>query len=456
MRPKPRSIREMETASKLNQIRRHLLRWYDKNRRSLPWRDTQDPYAIWVIETMLQQTQVKTALPYYLRFLTAFPTISSLDRAPLDRVLALWSGLGYYRRAQNLKKAARKIMREHKGKLPQDYHALLTLPGVGPYTAGAVMSIAFNQPFPALDGNTRRVLGRSFNTSREKDLQEIDRRLVSPSRPGDFNQALMELGATICHFRDPTCPVCPLASTCIARSRAKGPTRWITVIFPSQIGPTRGRKVKNVEWPLALIQKNGKILLRRRFQDGLLEGLWEIPGGERKAQETVKATLARHLKGLGQRGRPVFEIGEIRHSITYRRIRASLFFFPGYHISHLPNPDWRWVAISSLRRYPLSSLSLKAIKLYRTRGLNPRVRPKGRATVSPPCGVMDRNSTGNQVISNTGFESPCSTKGKSYRFSPLWVMDRNSTGETLSILYPRQAAGLPNNRAQTGLTKASK
>ena len=413
MRPKPRSIREMETASKLNQIRRHLLRWYDKNRRSLPWRDTQDPYAIWVIETMLQQTQVKTALPYYLRFLTAFPTISSLDRAPLDRVLALWSGLGYYRRAQNLKKAARKIMREHKGKLPQDYHALLTLPGVGPYTAGAVMSIAFNQPFPALDGNTRRVLGRSFNTSREKDLQEIDRRLVSPSRPGDFNQALMELGATICHFRDPTCPVCPLASTCIARS---------TVIFPSQIGPTRGRKVKNVEWPLALIQKNGKILLRRRFQDGLLEGLWEIPGGERKAQETVKATLARHLKGLGQRGRPVFEIGEIRHSITYRRIRASLFFFPGYHISHLPNPDWRWVAISSLRRYPLSSLSLKAIKLYRTRGLNPRVRPKGRATVSPPCGVMDRNST----------------------------------GETLSILYPRQAAGLPNNRAQTGLTKASK
>jgi adenine-specific DNA glycosylase len=118
---------------------------------------------------------------------------------------------------------------------------------------------------------------------------------------------------------------------------------------------------------LALIQKNGKILLRRRVQDGLLEGLWEIPGGERKARETVKATLARHLTGLGQWGRPVFEIGEIRHSITYRRIRASLFFFPGYHISHLPNPDWRWVAISSLRRYPLSSLSLKAINLLNER-----------------------------------------------------------------------------------------
>ncbi|MCZ6562494.1 MAG: A/G-specific adenine glycosylase [Deltaproteobacteria bacterium] len=375
MRPKPRSILEMNPASKINQIRRRLLRWYDKNRRALPWRDTQDPYAIWVIETMLQQTQVKTALPYYLRFLTAFPTISSLDRAPLDRVLALWSGLGYYRRAQNLKKAARKIMREHKGKLPQDYHALLTLPGVGPYTAGAVMSIAFNQPFPALDGNTRRVLARSFNTNREKDLQEIDKRLVSPSRPGDFNQALMELGATICHFRDPTCPACPLASTCIAKSSG---------IFPSQIGPARGRKVKNIEWPLALIQNNGKILLHRRDQNGLLEGLWEIPGGERKARETVKATLARHLKGLGQRARPVFEIGEIRHSITYRRIRASLFFFPGYRISHLPNPDWRWVAISSLRRYPLSSLSLKAIKLYRPRGLNPRGRPKGRAAASPP------------------------------------------------------------------------
>ncbi len=376
MRPKPLSILEMKPASKINQIRRRLLRWYDKKRRALPWRDTQDPYAIWVIETMLQQTQVKTALPYYLRFLAAFPTISSLDRAPLDRVLTLWSGLGYYRRAQNLKKAARKIMREHGGELPQDFHTFLTLPGVGPYTAGAVMSIAFNQPYPALDGNTRRVFSRLYNTNREKDFQENSRRLVSPSRPGDFNQALMELGATICHFRDPTCPVCPLASTCIAKS---------TGTFRPQIAPARGRTAKNVEWPLALIRKNGKILLRRRPQGGLLEGLWEIPGGERKARETVKSTLARHLKGTGLQTCLASEIGEIRHSITYRRIRAFLYIFPGSHISHLPDPSWRWVPISSLRRYPLSSLSLKAIKLYRgkphrfcTRG-----KPRGYPIIEP-------------------------------------------------------------------------
>jgi len=376
---------EMEPASKLKQIRRHLLRWYDRNRRSLPWRNTQDPYAIWVVETMLQQTQVTTVLPYYLRFLTAFPTLASLNRAPKDRVLSLWSGLGYYRRAENLKKAARKISREHSGKLPQDFHILLTLPGIGPYTAGAIMSIAFNQPYPALDGNARRVLQRLFYIKREKHLQEIGRRLVSPERPGHFNQALMELGARICHSRDPNCPSCPLASYCFAKTKGS---------FRSPIGAAPGHKTKNVEWPLALIQKNGRILLHRRPQGGLLEGLWEIPGGERKERESAKSTLARYLKGLGQQTSPAFEIGVIRHNITYRNIRALLYFFPAVHISHLPDSCWRWVPTSSLSRYPLSSLSLKAIKLYRTRGLNPRVRPKGRAAAFPPCGVMDRDSTG--------------------------------------------------------------
>ncbi len=348
----------MEPASKLKQIRRHLLRWYDRNRRSLPWRNTQDPYAIWVVETMLQQTQVTTVLPYYLRFLTAFLTLASLDRAPKDRVLSLWSGLGYYRRAENLKKAARKIFREHNGKLPQDFHTLLTLPGIGPYTAGAIMSIAFNQPYPALDGNTRRVLQRLFNIKREKHLQEIGRRLVSPERPGHFNQALMELGARICHSRDPNCPSCPLTSYCFAKTKGS---------FRSPIGAAPGRKTKNVEWPLALIQKNGRILLRRRPQGGLLEGLWEIPGGERKGRETVKSTLARYLKGLGQQTTPAFEIGLIRHNITYHKIRALLYFFPAVHISHLTDSCWRWVPTSSLSRYPLSSLSLKAIRLLNER-----------------------------------------------------------------------------------------
>jgi adenine-specific DNA glycosylase len=149
-----------------------------------------------------------------------------------------------------------------------------------------------------------------------------------------------------------------LAPHCFAKTKGS---------FPSQIGPATGRKTKNVEWPLALIQKNGKILLRRRPQGGLLEGLWEIPGGERKGRETVKSTLARYLKGLGQQTRTALKIGEIRHSITYRKIRALLYFFPSVHISHLPDPCWRWVPISSLSRYPISSLSLKAIRLLNER-----------------------------------------------------------------------------------------
>jgi A/G-specific adenine glycosylase len=220
------------------------------------------------------------------------------------------------------------------------------------------MSIAFNQPYPALDGNARRVLQRLFNIKRENHLREIGRQLVSPTRPGHFNQALMELGSKICRSRDPICPSCPLASHCFAKTKGS---------FPSQIGPATGHKTKNVEWPLALIQRNGKILLRRRPQGGLLEGLWEIPGGERKGRETVKSTLARYLKGLGQQTRTALKIGEIRHSITYRKIRALLYFFPSAHISHLPDSCWRWVSISSLSRYPLSSLSLKAIRLLNER-----------------------------------------------------------------------------------------
>jgi len=155
----------------LNQIRRRLLSWYGKNRRDLPWRRTRNPYAIWIAETMLQQTQVKSVLPYYRRFLRAFPTTRKLDRASKEEVLALWSGLGYYRWAENLKKAARIIMREHRGKLPREFDLILALPGIGPYTAAAVMSIAFNQAYPALDTNARRVLRRAFNSQKEKELR---------------------------------------------------------------------------------------------------------------------------------------------------------------------------------------------------------------------------------------------------------------------------------------------
>lgn len=339
---------------KFNQLRRKLLDWYKTNHRDLPWRRRRDPYAIWIAETMLQQTQVKTALPYYARFIEAFPTIAALDRAPKQKVLAVWSGLGYYRRAENLKRAARIIARKHQGELPRAFDTLYALPGIGTYTAGALMSIAFNRAYPALDGNARRVLGRLFNSGSERELEEFGKRALSRSNPGQFNQALMELGATVCVAPKPHCASCPLSRWCAARQSAN-----FRLAGPS--GSKRG--VQKVQWPLLVIQNNGRILLRRRPQDGLLGGLWEVPGGERKKGETPRGALLRHLNGLEKAAKGSLLVGEVSHSITYRRIQAPVFLLTRFRKKLRRRSRWRWASLSSLQRYPLSSLSLKAIKL---------------------------------------------------------------------------------------------
>ena len=337
-----------------NTIQRRLLDWYGRNRRDLPWRRTEDPYAVWISETMLQQTQVKTVLPYYRRFLKAFPTLSHLDRASTERVLTLWSGLGYYRRAASLKRAARKLMLEHGGKIPADFEALHALPGVGLYTAGALMSIAFNRPYPALDGNARRVLQRLFGVQDEKSVRETAERLVAASEPREWNQALMELGARVCLARKPSCPRCPLAKLCVLWQSGR----------PGLPKPERARpKARRVEWTLALVRKNGKVLLRRRPEGLLLSGLWEIPGGERKKGESLKAALSRHLGPLRSQVRAGAVLGEIRHAITYRRIRAYIYRCASPGTVRLPDNDWSWVDPRSLSRRPVSALSLKAIKL---------------------------------------------------------------------------------------------
>jgi A/G-specific adenine glycosylase len=337
---------------KHERVHRALLAWYGRARRALPWRRTRDPYAIWIAETMLQQTQVKTVLPYYRRFLKAFPSVAALDRARRDRVLALWSGLGYYRRATNLKAAARTISRAHGGALPRDFGALRALPGIGDYTAGALMSIAFGAPYPALDGNARRVLSRLFDLKTEKSVRESAERLARLAQPGDFNQALMDLGATVCLPREPRCPQCPVASRCAARRR--GCIRYSAALKPV---------LRNIDWPLALIENNGKILLRRRPGAGILPGLWEIPGGERKKSETLRAALRRHLDGAGDKVKPQSIISVIRHSIANRSIRAPVYRCAGALGAALPARNWRWFRLASLNRHPLSALTLKAAKL---------------------------------------------------------------------------------------------
>ncbi len=347
----------MTTNRTINKIRRRLLRWYGGIHRNLPWRQTRDPYAIWIAETMLQQTQVRTVVPYYRRFLRSLPTIEALDRAPLEKVLTLWSGLGYYRRAENLKRAARALIADYGGKMPVHLEALRALPGVGPYTAGALMSIAFNKPYPAIDGNARRVLTRLFRVAKERDLFKVASDLVSPSQPGLFNQALMELGATICLPLNPRCPTCPIAEGCAARR---------TGTLRSQTASSGKRKSQAIEWPLFLIQFNGRLLLRRRPTGGILGGLWEIPGGERKHRESLESMMARHLNGCAAMARFKAQIGEVRHTITYRKIRSPvlLCLTSGKRAPLSADSTWRWSSIAGLARLPLSSLSRKAIKVF--------------------------------------------------------------------------------------------
>jgi A/G-specific adenine glycosylase len=340
------------SAKNLPTIRRKLLSWYEKNQRALPWRRTRDPYAIWIAETMLQQTQVKTVLPYYERFLRRLPNIESLARAPLERVLRLWSGLGYYRRAENLRTAARQIRRDHRGKIPEDYRQLRALAGIGDYTAGALLSIAFGKSYPAIDGNVRRVLSRICLTNSESALRALAIKLVAGARPGDFNQALMELGATLCTPRAPNCVVCPLKRECLSRGRNNVTTH-----------PPLAHAVRftDVTWPLAIVRCGGRILLRRRAAAALLGRLWELPGAETARPESAASALRRQLHDLPAKFAKPRHIGEIRHSITHRRIRAPIYLFDCAATIAAPGPRWRWVPWRRVEHGPVSSMTKKAL-----------------------------------------------------------------------------------------------
>ena len=333
-------------------VRRKLITWYKHNRRNLPWRKTSDPYAIWVSETMLQQTQVKTVLPYYERFLSRFPTVEALARAPLDQVLHAWAGLGYYRRAENLKTAARQIVQEYGGNVPRDYHQLRALSGIGDYTASALLSIAFGKNFPAIDGNVRRVVGRLDSAHNETTIRAVATKLVTGKRPGDVNQALMELGATLCTPKAPDCGACPLGRHCRSRSRGSISARRIRQI-----------SFTDVVWPLGIVRSAGKVLLRRRSAGKLLARLWELPGRETVSHGEAVRALRRELVDfpVDSPARP--PIGEIRHAITYRRIRAPIYLFECRSPKLPTRSPWRWVSLDYTERYAISALSKKALAL---------------------------------------------------------------------------------------------
>ncbi len=329
----------METTRKVFR----LLSWYAREGRDLPWRNTRDPYAIWVSEVMLQQTRVETVEAYYIRFIQRFPSLPTLARAHLDEVLKLWEGLGYYRRARHLHQAARISLERWKG-FPPSFEAFLELPGVGPYTAAAVFAIAFGERRFPLDGNLRRVLSRWYDLDTRKDRVYREHgehllRMVPPDQVGNFVQALMDLGATVCTPQKPACERCPVKEACRAHRRG-------TVALRPP--PRTRRKVPHVRVAVVLVRRGLHVLVGRRKAHRMLGGLWELPGGKVREGETPEEAARREI--LEETGiqdlQDLRYHGNVRHVYTHLSVELHAF-------SARTDEDVRWVGEAEELRWVL-------------------------------------------------------------------------------------------------------
>jgi A/G-specific adenine glycosylase len=357
----------VRTDTKLS-INTELVNWYQANARDLPWRRTTDPYAIWVSEIMLQQTRVETVIPYYNNWLSDLPTLGSLALADQDQVLKLWEGLGYYRRALNLHKAAKLVEEDFNGNIPEDAKTLESLPGIGRYTAGAISSIAFDHHAPILDGNIRRVFSRLFNittplksSETENKLWQIAEDLLPDKKPGEFNQALMELGALLCLPTNPNCTSCPLVEQCQA----------------NQLGIQESLPVRMVKDPLphyqvaaAVIEKDQRVLIAKRPPDGLLGGLWEFPGGKQEGAETLPETLRREIQEeLDLEIEVGDQLGSYQHAYTHYKVTLHAYqcHLVSEDLQMIYHTDLAWVPPGSLQSYPMGKLDRMIAKQLKTR-----------------------------------------------------------------------------------------
>lgn len=340
-------------------IRARLLAWYDEHARDLPWRRTRDPYAIWVSEIMLQQTRVETVIPYFERFLARFPDVATLANATEDAVLSLWSGLGYYRRARLLHRGARVVHREHGGHVPQDRQARADLPGIGPYTAGAIGSIAFDRQEPIVDGNVARVLSRVHAITTPLGDKETDARLwleagklVRGPRPGALNQALMELGATVCTVASPRCDVCPIRAGCIAQK---------TGCVDELPVPKKKRPPKPVTMVAVIARPRGDDRAWLvRSEGALFSGLFGVPMIEGKNRASARAALI----ASGLPGAIDAELGTIEHVLTHRRM--SVHVFAATTRSARVTLKRRLLDRSAMRELGVSTLTWKILRLSDT------------------------------------------------------------------------------------------
>jgi A/G-specific adenine glycosylase len=346
-------------------LKQSLLAWYANAGRDLPWRHCHDPYAIWVSEIMLQQTQVKTVIPYYHRWLAQFPTLEQLASADLQQVLKAWEGLGYYTRARNLYACAQEIMQHHGGVFPTELKDVLALPGIGRTTAGGILSAAFNQPAAILDGNVKRVLARLVAlpvppTKATKQLWQLSEALLDREHPREFNQALMDLGATVCTAKKPDCNNCPWIPHCQAYNQGiqfQLPMREISSPLPH----------KNIG--VAVIwNEQGQILIDRRRPEGLLGGLWEFPGGKIELGETVEECIKREI--LEELAIEI-EVGDRLISIdhAYSHFRVTLTVHHCRYLTGIPRPlecdEIRWVTLDEIDQFPFPKANSQIIAALR-------------------------------------------------------------------------------------------
>lgn len=343
-------------------IQRELLKWFKKNQRPLPWRKKYDPYHVWISEIMLQQTQVKTMLPYFDRWLKEFPTIKSVADAGEDRVLKLWEGLGYYSRARNIQKTARQILEKHDGEFPSNYESILALPGIGKYTAAAISSIAFNQDHPVVDGNVIRVLSRLFAYTKNTRLPEAEKQMwewvheiLPKGKARLFNQAMMEFGALQCTPASPDCSICPLKSKCQAYQKN----------LVDEL-PDRGPKKisKNIKVAIAVIKKGDKVFIQKRPATGLMAGLWEFPGGKIEDGESALKALHREIKEeIGITIKSPRLIKKIKHAYTSFKVDLYCYEadFDDGRIKLRVASEGKWVKISELKNYAFPAANVQLI-----------------------------------------------------------------------------------------------
>ncbi len=337
-----------------------LLLWFRQNKRDMPWRETKDPYHIWISEIMLQQTRVETVRDYYQRFIQNFPTVEDLATASEESVLKSWEGLGYYSRGRNLHRAAKLVIQEFGGKVPNQLKELQRLPGIGDYTAGAILSIAFNQPIPAVDGNVLRVFSRLYCIEKdimEKTTVEEIRRLVKELMPaqdcGDFSEALMELGALICNARNPKCGFCPVQGHCISHREEKA------VELPIRISKT---KVKKLKMGIFWIRFENQILVKKNPEQGLLAGLWALPTFSLTEEKNQEAVLERLKEGIPKITTIEYS-GKASHIFTHQRWDIDIYLAS---CSTKEFPDhrgiYKWVNEEQLKELALPTLYRKIVK----------------------------------------------------------------------------------------------